>query len=78
MKLYIEPCFSMPLNFDHNPRQAELTPLDIWVQVHDLVGVLRSERVLRDIENIIGRFKYFNIKNQCYALERLHEDMSDH
>ncbi|KAH0709275.1 hypothetical protein KY284_010702 [Solanum tuberosum] len=52
-----------PLNPDQNPQQVELTSFDIWVQIHDLVGGLRSERVLGDIG---------------YALERLHKDTSEH
>ncbi|WMV19229.1 hypothetical protein MTR67_012614 [Solanum verrucosum] len=58
------PVLLRPLNPDQNPRQVELTSLDISVQIHDLVGGLRFERVLRDIGNTIGIFKYNDTKNQ--------------
>jgi len=58
------PVLLRPLNPDQNPRQVELTLLDILVQIHDLVGCLRSERVLRDIGNTIGSFKNNDTKNQ--------------
>ncbi|KAH0773706.1 hypothetical protein KY290_010843 [Solanum tuberosum] len=35
------PVLLRPLNPDQNPQQVELTSFDIWVQIHDLVGVLR-------------------------------------
>ncbi|KAH0701984.1 hypothetical protein KY290_017227 [Solanum tuberosum] len=58
------PVLLRPLNPDQNPRQVELTSLDIWVQIHDLVGGLRYERVLRGIGNTIGIFKYNDTNNQ--------------
>ncbi|KAF3639137.1 putative alanine aminotransferase, mitochondrial [Capsicum annuum] len=39
-----------------NSRQVELTLLDIWIQVYDLIGLLRSKRVLRYIGNTIDKF----------------------
>ncbi|KAH0734649.1 hypothetical protein KY285_010356 [Solanum tuberosum] len=58
------PVLLRPLNPDQNPWQVELISLDILVQIHDLVGGRRSERILRDIGNTIGSFKYNNTKNQ--------------
>ncbi|WMV58534.1 hypothetical protein MTR67_051919 [Solanum verrucosum] len=58
------PVLLRPLNPDQNPQQVELTSFDIWVQIHDLVGGLRSKRVLGDIGNTIGSFKYNDTNNQ--------------
>nr|XP_018632140.1 uncharacterized protein LOC108948005 [Nicotiana tomentosiformis] len=50
------PIVMWPLLPGQNPRQVELTQLNIWVQIHGLVGGLRSEKGIRDIGNAIGIF----------------------
>ncbi|KAK4380374.1 hypothetical protein RND71_002236 [Anisodus tanguticus] len=37
--------------------------MELWIQIHDFVSGLRSERVARDIGNFLGEFVYDDSKN---------------